>query len=289
MPAFLSLLLLLLQDWSWQGDSKHYRLQTTKDKEQGQKVLKYMDLVFETYKAFLNPEPSRLPKERFTLVLYRDYDEYKKSGGPGRYGHYDGKRLVGYFDPEQMLPTFAHEGMHQFTDLCIPNFGRVPAWYSEGIAECIANNEVRDGKLYMCLQDGPVPKIRVPILQKAIREKKHYPIAKFLELGKREFQADHRVCYAEGWAFCHFLLTYPKYEDRTKRIPDGQYKKALVTFHNAMLDPKRTAADAAKIAFGGLDLAKLDDKFTEWVLKWPVEYELPKEPYENDAQPEKDP
>jgi hypothetical protein len=276
------LLLLLAQDWVFTGESQHYQLKTTSDKEQGQKVLKYMDLVFDTYKIFLNPDPARLPRNKFNLVLYRDYDDYKKNGGSGRYGHYDGKNLVGYYDAEQMLPTFSHEGMHQFTDICIPNFGRVNAWYSEGIAECIANNEVRDGKLYMCLQDGPVPKIRVPILQKAIEEKKHYPLAKFLDISKRDFQKDHRVCYAEGWALCHFLLTYPKYEDKSKRIPDGKYKKCIVNFHNAMLDPKRSASEAAAIAFRGYDLEKIEKEFVEYVQRWPVKYDMPKEPYEKD-------
>lgn len=271
------LLLLLAQDWSWQGEGARYELKTTIGQSEGQRVLKYMDLVFETYRAFLNPE--RLPRTKFTLVLYSGYDEYKKFGGTGRYGHYDGRRLVGYYDPEQMLPTFAHEGMHQFTDISIPNFQRVPAWYTEGIAECIANNEVRDGKLSLCLGDGPIPKIRVPVLQEAIREKRHHSIGKLFEVSKRDFQKDFRLCYAEAWAFCHFLLTYPKYEDRTKRIPEGTYKKCLVRFHNAMLDPKRTPAEAVQLAFP-VDLEKLDAEFTDWVMKWPVKYEMPKEPFE---------
>lgn len=261
--------------WTWSGESKHYTLQTTSEKKHGEQVLQYMDLCFETYARFLNPAPDRMPKKKFNLILYTGVDEYKQNGGPGRYGHYDGKNLVGYFHENQMLPTFSHEGMHQFTDICIPNFGRVPSWYSEGIAECIANNEVRSGKLYICLQKGPVPEIRVPVLKRALLDNKHIPLRDLLNYDKRKFQDNHKLLYAESWAFCHFLLGAPKLEDRDKQLPDGKYKKVLVTFHNSLLDPKMSPSEAAASAFRvngkPVDLEALEKEFRDWVMKFPYE------------------
>lgn len=264
-------LLAAAQDpWAFEGESAHYVIQSTADKKTAQEVLRYMDLCFDTYKKFLNPAPERLPKEKFVLVLFRDKDEYKARGGVGRYGHYDGKRLVSYCHPEQMLPTFAHEGVHQFTDICIPHFERLPAWYTEGIAECIANNEVRGGRLFMCLRKGPVPKLRVAAVQEAIRNGKFVSLKDLLKTGKEKFQQNHELFYAESWLLCHFLLTYPKLEDPAKQIPDGKYKDVIVQFHNAMLDPKMKVADAVKRAFvldrKPIDLDELEKEFREYAL-----------------------
>jgi len=268
-------------DWAYEGESRHYRIKSTAKKEHAQEVLKYMDLCFETYTRFLRPAADRMPRNKFALVLYTGYEEYKRRGGPGRYGHYDGSSLVGYHHPEQMLPTFSHEGMHQFTDICIPRFDRLPSWYSEGIAECIANNEVRGGKLYMCLKNGPVPKIRVYVVQDAIRAGTHIKFRELLDFDKRKFQENHKLLYAESWSLCHFLLTAPKHEDPDKQIPDGKYKSVIVAFHNAMLDPKMKPADAVKAAFAlkgkPIDLDALEKEWTEYMLSFPCERPAPGE------------
>lgn len=270
LPLFLPLLLGLQDEWCYKGDSVRYSIKSTVERKRSRELLKYMDLCFGTYRKFLNPRADRLPRRKFTLILYRDREEYKKRGGSGRYGHYDGRCLVGYDDREQMFPTFAHEGMHQFAEICIPRFDRLPPWYAEGIAECIANNKVRSGKLYMCLKDGPVPRLRVPVVQKAIREKKLVKLKDLLAANPRRFQRNHELYYAESWLLCHFLLTYPRYEDPSKQIPNGRYKQVIVRFHNAMLDPKMKVQDAIRKAFvtkdRPLDLAQLEKEFRRYAL-----------------------
>lgn len=257
------------------AESAHYSIESTTDRKIALELLKYMDLCFDTYRRFLNPAPERLPRDRFTLVLCRDAAEYKARGGKGRFGHYDGRRLVGYYDPEQMFPTFAHEGMHQFTDICIPNFERLPPWYSEGIAECIANNEVVNGRLTMCLRRGPIPRMRVPVVREAIRGGKFIRIADLLTLGHRKFQENHVLCYAESWFFCHFLLTFPRQEDPSLQIPEGKYKQVIVRFHNAMLNPRVKVEDAVRQAFvldrKPIDLDVLEAEFREYALAFEVD------------------
>lgn len=279
--------------WTWTGESRFYTIQTTAERKHAEEVLEYMDLCFQTYSRFLNPAPERMPKKKFNLILYTGVEEYKKQGGPGRYGHYDGRNLVGYWHENQMLPTFSHEGMHQFTDLCIPNFGRVPSWYSEGIAECIANNEVRKGKLYICLKQGPVPELRVPVIKRALLDGKHIPLKDLLDYDKRKFQQNHRLLYAEAWSFCHFLLAAPKLEDTGKQLPDGKYKQVLVKFHNSLLDPKMTPAQAATAAFRQnnrpMDLAKLEEEWKAYVLDFPYEAEEPGAGENDPAKPDEEP
>lgn len=261
--------------WLFEGESAHYTIQSTADKKVAADLLKYMDLCFDTYKRFLNPAPDRLPRQKFTLVLYKDRDEYKARGGSGRFGHYDGRRLVGFHDAEQMLPTFAHEGVHQFTDICIPNYDRLPSWYGEGIAECIANNEVRQGKLYLCLKKGPVPKIRLYVVQEAIRDGRWVRLKDLLVADRKTFQQEWKVYYATSWLFCHFLLTYPKQEDPAKQIPEGRYKQVVVRFHNAMLDPKIKVQDAVTQAFvlegKPLNFDDLDKELREYALSFEAE------------------
>ncbi len=257
------------------AESAHYVIVSTADRARAEELLRYMDLCFDAYRKFLNPAPGRVPRHKFTLVLYRDAREYRERGGKGRYGHYDGRRLVGYNHPGQMFPTFAHEGMHQFTDICFPDFDRLPSWYVEGIAECIANNEVVGGRLFMCRRKGPIPSLRIPVVQDAIRGGTFIRLKDLLAMNKKKFQANHELCYAESWFFCHFLLTYPRQEHPSLQIPDGKYKQVIVRFHNAMLDPKAKVEEAARKAFvhdrRPVDLGELETEFREYALSFEVD------------------
>ncbi len=271
--ALLLLAPLLLgnrQEALFRAEGARYLIESTADRRHALEVLRHMDLCYDAYRRFLNPPAERRPREKLTLVLYRDLEEYRARGGAGRYGHYDGRQLVGYVDPEQMLPTFAHEGMHQFTDICVPGYDRLPPWYVEGIAECIANNEVRGGRLFTCLRNGAVPRLRVPAVREALRGGGLVPLRELLATDKRRFQERHALFYAQSWLFCHFLLTYPRLEDPTRQIPEGRYKPVLVRFHNAMADPKARAADALRQSLildgRALDLDDLDREFREYAL-----------------------
>src|SRR5688572_1424338 len=143
--------------------SKHYDLKTSATREQAEDLLEYMELVFDTYLKLLKPDdPAAAEKSRSTILLYKDRQEFIAGRAPpmaGAYYSLQTKNLVGYFDPMMMKPFFAHEGMHQFTDLTSKNFQDFPMWFSEGIADCIGNNEVRDRKLYLCLKGGPIARI----------------------------------------------------------------------------------------------------------------------------------
>ncbi|HXX93721.1 MAG TPA: PDZ domain-containing protein [Planctomycetota bacterium] len=249
--------------------SKHYDLKTSGTREEGQELLDFMELVHQTYTALLKPEnPGEVEKRKFTLVLFHDSEEYAKAGAPpGSGAYYNGKELVGWYDPTFMRPFFAHEGMHQFTDATSKNFRDFRMWFTEGIADCIGNCEVRDRKLYMCVKSGMIARMRLQLIQAAVRQGAVYPLRDLMMLPKTEFMRNAELCYAQSWSFCHFLITYPKEEDRSSQIPNGKFRKNLAMYYEAVRAGGTTHAKAWEEAFPGIPMRELEEAWKKYVLE----------------------
>jgi len=253
----------------------HYLIRSNARKEEVKELADFMELVHKTYSALLfKGQPPRPPRQGFSIVLYGSQQDYVRSGQPPGAGAYykpATQELVGFYHPLATKPFFAHEGMHQFTDLTMPNFrtAGVPMWFVEGIADCIGNSVERDGKLYLCSLSGVIAHMRLPLVAQLIRENRHVPLERLLAMDRGAFMANAAVCYAEAWSFCHFLMTYPKREEPTKQIPDGKYRKAVSAYYEALLDRRTTAAEAWQAArkAGGIDsLPALEAEWKEYVL-----------------------
>jgi len=266
IPLFL-LLSLAAQDRDLLV-GKHYNVRSTAPREKAQQLLDFMELVHATYMALLKPPNKEdVDKRKFDLVLYRDYEEYLRSGGPAGSGaYYNGRELVGYYDDTLMKPFFAHEGMHQFTDVTSKSFQSFPYWFTEGIADCIGNGEVRNGKLYMCVKSGMIARMRLPTIQEALRSGRTYRLADFLRLDRRRFMANADLCYAQAWSFCHFLITYPKEEDRSAQIPNGRFRKNLATYYELMRGGGVRHEEAWAEAFRDVPLDALEEAWKKYVL-----------------------
>ena len=267
----LAVALLLLQAKPALPDpyaSKHYDLRTSATAEQAKELLDFMELVHSTYMNLLKPEnPAEVEKRRFTLLLYKDAQEYVASGAPpGSGAYYNGRELVGWYDDTFMRPFFAHEGMHQFTDATSKNFRDFPMWFTEGIADCIGNCEVKNNKLYMCVKSGMISRMRLQTVQAALRSGRFIPLRRLLTLPRDDFMANAELCYAESWSFCHFLITAPKEEDRSVQIPNGKYRGNLAGYYEAVRSGKSTPAAAWAAAFKGVDLEALQDQWAKYVL-----------------------
>ncbi len=284
MMRLLPLLLLLApqqQNWNAVYESDHYIVKTTSEKKHANELGLHMELVYETYAKLLNY--TKTPDRKFVIRLYKDHDEYKRNGAGGpALAHYSpgSKELVGSYDPDGMCAIMSHEGMHQFTDMVMPDFqksvgsGEVPTWYSEGIADCIGNCVARSGKLYMCVIDGGyIAMMRTIVIQTGIRENRVAPLREIIKYNQKDYYSKNgRLNYAFGWSFTHFLMTYPRVEEPSKQIPDGKYKKMLVTFHNLMAAGKKRD-EAYQNAFGINGGApawdRLEKEWKEYVLKFP--------------------
>lgn len=249
--------------------SKHYDLQTSATKEQAKELLEYMELVFDTYLKLLKPDnPAVAERSRSMLVLYKDRDEFIAGGAPpsaGAYYNPNNKNLVGFYDPDLMKPFFAHEGMHQFTDLTSKNFSDFPMWFSEGIADCIGNNEVRDKKLYLCIRGGPIARRRLGIIQDALKGGGAYKLKDLLGLGRQEFMQNGSLCYAQSWSFCHFLIAYPDIEDRRVQVPNGKYRKSLSLYYERIRLGGSSHSEAWDEAFRGIPVEKLEEQWKKYV------------------------
>ena len=249
--------------------SRHYDMKTSAPREQGQELLDFMELVHQTYTSLLKPEnPAEVEKRKFTVVLYRDSEEYVKAGAPpGSGAYYNGKELVGWYDPTFMRPFFAHEGMHQFTDATSKNFKDFHMWFTEGIADCIGNCEVREKKLYMCVKSGMIARMRLQLIQAAVKQGATYPLRDLMMLPKNEFMRNADLCYAQSWSFCHFLITYPKEEDRSVQIPNGKFRKNLAMYYEAVRAGGTSHGKAWEEAFAGIPLRDLEEAWKKYVLE----------------------
>jgi hypothetical protein len=250
--------------------SKHYEMKTSASKEEAQELLDFMDLVHQTYTALLKPDtPQDLDKKRFTILLYKDMEEYVKAGAPpGSGAYYDPatKQLVGWYDTTFMKPFFAHEGMHQFTDATSKNFFNFNMWFTEGIADCIGNCEVRGKKLYMCVKSGMIARMRLQTIQAAIRQGGLPRLERLMTLPKPVFMNNAEICYAMSWSFCHFLITFPKDEDRGAQIPDGKYRKNLAGYYEQIRTGGVSHEKAWSESFKGIPMDDLEEQWKRYVL-----------------------
>jgi hypothetical protein len=250
--------------------SKHYELKTSAKKEEGQELLDYMELVHQTYTSLLKPDnPQDLDKKRFTVILFKDMEEYVKAGAPpGSGAYYDPRtrELVGWYDVTFMKPFFAHEGMHQFTDATSKNFFNFNMWFTEGIADCIGNCEVRNKKLFMCVKSGMIARMRLQTIQGAIRSGGIPSLSRLMALPKDVFMRNAELCYAMSWSWCHFLITFPKDEDRGLQIPDGRYRKNLAGYYEQIRAGGVGHEKAWAESFKGLPLEELEEQWKKYVM-----------------------
>jgi hypothetical protein len=157
--------------------------------------------------------------------------------------------------------------MHQFTDATSKNFKDFPMWFTEGIADCIGNCEERNKKLYMCVKSGMISRMRLQLVQAAVRAGATYPLREILALPRNLFMRNADLCYAQSWSFCHFLITYPKEEDRSVQIPNGRFRKNLSTYYELLRAGGTTHAKAWEEAFAGIPLRDLEEAWKKYVLE----------------------
>lgn len=258
------------KDWPVVLRSAHYEIRSTCDAAQTKKLLDHMELVFGTYTKLFNM--AQVPNQKLNLILFKSQAEYEEHPDTpeGSAAYYTGKQLVGYYDERQMYNYFAHEGMHQFTDIALKDIDKAPMWFTEGMAECIGSSEVRKGRLYMCAKNGVIAQENLPIIQRMIRAKSHVKLSTLLTMGEDSFMSRNGM-YAQSWSFCHFLLAYPDHEDPKNQIPNGKYWTVLSNFIRLISRKGFKLEDVIKATFQlngkALDIDALEKEWMEYVLK----------------------
>jgi len=255
-----------VEGWS-KGETEHYVIHA----ESGQKILDQyklnMELMFSEYsKAFQFKD--KLPRKA-RVHIHKDRDSYLRAGAPGSsvaYYSHKQKLLVSYENWE-LLQFMAHEATHQFFDLAFPSFFNnedVPMWFSEGIAECFCNCEVRGKTFFINVLNNCENAARsVDILQAAIKAKEVPSVKDMLAMSGDEFRRKAGDMYPISWSFCHFLWNYPGVSEGK-----GQYREVIINLVNAFKAGKNrdeAYKDGFVVGKKALNLDQIDGEWRTYI------------------------
>lgn len=161
-----------------------------------------------------------------------------------------------------------HEGFHQYTHYVMGHDRMVyiPSWINEGVGDYFFGGEVvtESGKtrFKIGLNDW-----RLETIYNAVKENKHVPLRQIFDYEQRDYYSNAGLCYAEGWAICHFLL--------------NSKNKAYARFPSMLIDALRKEDDFRKATAAvkkalGLDYDKMEEEWKAYVLENMVPPEKPK-------------
>lgn len=154
-----------------------------------------------------------------------------------------------------ILGCAAHEGWHQFFDWLVVSMVILPSWINEGMGDYFytaAPKETRGHKIPAEL--GRLNEGRLLILKAALAHDRFVPLRQLISMSKDDFYANGSVCYAEGWAFCQFLLH------------SGNQKYAKIIFNFVQFVKNDTKMDAVtERAFKGIELDAMEAEFKHWI------------------------
>lgn len=278
--------------------SKHYQIQSHAGAEKAERLADHMETMLTVYKRLF---PRGRAFKRFAVKLLGDHREFLAYGAPMGAGAYYSpvdREMVCYDtgkwmdepvtettsgegdDLESMvrqmqarskmdiLGAAAHEGWHQFFHWYVTSWIELPSWINEGMGDYFyaAKPHEEPGKRIPA-ELGRLNEMRLPVIRSAVKRKKHVPIEQILRYSQREYYANPGVCYAEGWALCHFLL----------HSDDPRYQKIIPDFIR-LIEKDGNVSDVTARAFRGVDLAKLEEEWMAWVLAQRVPWEKPAKP-----------
>lgn len=154
-----------------------------------------------------------------------------------------------------ILGCAAHEGWHQYFSWLVVSYVTLPSWINEGMGDYFytaAPKDVRGRKMPADL--GRLNEGRLLVLKAAIARDRIHPLERLTSMSKAEFYADGSVCYAQGWAFCQFLL----------HSGNRRYERLIPNFIRYVKNDTNMEAVTER-AFKGIDFEELDAEFRAWV------------------------
>jgi hypothetical protein len=254
--------------------SPHYDLRHSIPEKRAKEILDYLEKFHDASLELLQPaNAEETGKKKATIVLYGTGIEYQATNPPPHaHGYYSAGRIVSHDgEPTLTLQVLAHEVIHHLTDITSAKFGIMPSWFVEGLAECLANCDLRDGKTWFCVPTGAILMGRLPKVQQNMELGRWYPLKSdentmqdLRVLPRNEFYDDGSLAYSEAWSLCHFLLTYG--DDGTHPTPQGRYAKNFMTYYKELRAGKTTAAEAWTRAFPDIDLERLQGEWKDFVM-----------------------
>ena len=266
--------------------SKNYQIQSQVGKDKAKRLAEHMEAMLKIYKKLFRPgKPS---SKRYAVKLFKDrrgFIAYGRIPGAAAYYSPTAKEMVlydtGKWSDEREAPTTginedggldyealkkkmnmdilgvaSHEGWHQYFHWYVTSWVYLPSWVNEGMGDyfyTVTPKKVKGRKIKPQL--GVLNEVRLPTIQAAVRAKRHVPVKKLLQYTKRDYYSNPGICYAEGWALCHFLLHSPKKE----------YNQIVPRFIRRFKDRGNWQRNT-ELVFKKIDLDQLEKDFTTWVL-----------------------
>lgn len=159
-----------------------------------------------------------------------------------------------------ILGCAAHEGWHQYFSWLVVSYVTLPSWINEGLGDYFytaAPKEVRGRR--MPAELGRLNEGRLLVLKAAKAQGRTHALERLVRMSKADFYADGSVCYAQGWAFCQFLLHSgnPKYE-------------ALIPNFIRFVKDDTNMGQVTDRVFKGIDFERLEAEFQSWIDGLPL-------------------
>jgi hypothetical protein len=153
-----------------------------------------------------------------------------------------------------ILGCAAHEGWHQYYHWYVVSRVELPSWINEGMGDYFYTAAPNRQKKKAVAELGRINSGRLWVLQAAKRQDAMEPLAKFVTMLQSDYYSNPSICYAQGWAFCQFLL----------HGQNGKYAKLIPTYVNLLKNDTNWQSVQAK-TFKGIDFAVLETEFKAFI------------------------
>lgn len=259
--------------------TRNYTIEYSTRDEYAKRLAKHIERIRAFYRKVI-PTGKGMPKCHVKLFdNEEDFQYYAQAPGAAAYWSPAQEEMVAYrfsgkkvklHDEERSVAadrnpeeeTFHimnHEGFHQYMYYLMGRDRRVyiPSWLNEGMGDYFFGGtfEKKKGRLVFEIKPNWW---RTDTIVKAVQEGKHVPLKEIFRYTRNDYYANPGLCYAEGWAICHFFLTSPVAK-----------KRGYHTIPRRMLQALQTGGDWEKATdkiLGGYDLDRMEKEWKEYVL-----------------------
>jgi hypothetical protein len=264
-------------------NTRNYHIQSQCGLEKAKRLGEHMEVMNVVYRRMFKPDKDGAKLQ--TIKLFKDAKAFRGYGAPdGAAAYYSpGEREMVCYDTGKwsdetapavpvtgagprrarsrfedmmkmdLLGCAAHEGWHQYYHWLVVSRVALPSWINEGMGDYFYTAAPKEGKGKKA-ELGRVFDGRLWILQAAKRQGRLEPLAQFLEMLQQDYYSNPSICYAQGWAFCQFLL----------HGANGKYAKVIPAYVRMLCNDTNWRDVQAK-AFKGLDLAAMETEFHAYI------------------------
>ncbi len=247
-------------------ETAHYVVISDADKALVDLIALHMEAIYGFY-------TTKFPKVaagtvKFPVLIYRDQASFQKGTGAdqrvlGIYSPYLKKLVVpvnpkdkwkpGQVPDEQNLRNtllvLYHEGFHQYIHAYLE---RPPQWFNEGLGDFFGASrwDGRKGGFGIGVNSW-----RLPDVQRVVKQGKHQPLSKLLQMTQGEFYGPAApLYYAQAWSVIYFLWS------------DEELFRGLLEPYYRELRKGRGLREAYEKTFGKVDVAALEARWRQFVL-----------------------